>query len=177
MFILNNKPLPIDCAFTINDIQYPSNWLRLSTIEEKNSLGITEVPDPVRADDRFYWDGNINNPKALEDKLETKEDGTPLYVLVYNPNTQQMEDTSEQVITRGLKYNTIQQVKSLANSMLQSTDWMIIRSIERNIPVPTEVVAERQSIINQANSIESAINAVTTVEELIALNKSIEVPK
>ena len=68
MFLLNGNTLPQGTAFTANGIQYPSNWLNLSTLAEKEAIGITEVIDPVRADDRFYWDGNTENPKALEDK-------------------------------------------------------------------------------------------------------------
>jgi hypothetical protein len=48
MFILDGKPLPLDRAFTTSDgTQYPANWLRLSTIEERDAIGITEVPDEV----------------------------------------------------------------------------------------------------------------------------------
>jgi len=67
MFLLNNQPLPIDTPFQHGGIQYPANWLRLASAEEKAAIGITEVADPVRADDRFYWDGNINNPRPLDD--------------------------------------------------------------------------------------------------------------
>ena len=66
MFLLNGAPLPVDVPFTANEIQYPANWLRLSTAEEKAAIGITEVPDPVRADDRFYWNGDINTPKDID---------------------------------------------------------------------------------------------------------------
>lgn len=66
MFLLNGTPLSVDVPFTTNEIQYPANWLRLSTAEEKAAIGITEVADPVRADDRFYWDGDINNPKDID---------------------------------------------------------------------------------------------------------------
>jgi hypothetical protein len=65
MFLLDGNPLPVDVAFTHNDIQYPANWLRLATAKEKKAIGITEVEDPVRADDRFYWNGDIKNPKDL----------------------------------------------------------------------------------------------------------------
>jgi len=66
MFLLNGNRLPEGTAFTdANGNQYPANWLNLSTEEEKNAVGITWVADPVRADDRFYWDGNVNNPKDL----------------------------------------------------------------------------------------------------------------
>ena len=42
-FKLNGNPLAVDVAFSHNDIQYPANWLRLSTAQEKKDLGITEV--------------------------------------------------------------------------------------------------------------------------------------
>jgi len=63
MFLLNNVPLPIDTPFEINGTQFPANWLRLTSIEEKNAIGITEVADPVGWDDRFYW--GVDNPKDL----------------------------------------------------------------------------------------------------------------
>ena len=55
MFILDGKPLSPDVAFTTGGIQYPVNFLRLSTLEEKEAIGITEVPDPPTWDQRFYW--------------------------------------------------------------------------------------------------------------------------
>lgn len=64
MFLLNNNPLPVGVAFTHNDIQYPANWLQLSTAEEKAEIGITEEADPARYDERFYW--SVGNPKDLD---------------------------------------------------------------------------------------------------------------
>jgi hypothetical protein len=55
MFILDGKPLALDRAFTHNDIQYPANWLRLATPEERQAIGIEEVPDPPVWDQRFAW--------------------------------------------------------------------------------------------------------------------------
>jgi hypothetical protein len=59
MFILNDQPLSPDRAFTHNQIQYPANWLRLSSPEEREAIGITEEPDPIQVDQRFYWDTGI----------------------------------------------------------------------------------------------------------------------
>ena len=42
-FLLDGKPLAIDVPFTYGDINYPANWLRLSTADEKTALGITEL--------------------------------------------------------------------------------------------------------------------------------------
>lgn len=48
MFLLNGKALPLDTPFKTEDgTSFPANWLRLTTIHEKNAIGITEVPDPV----------------------------------------------------------------------------------------------------------------------------------
>jgi hypothetical protein len=170
MFLLNGKPLAVDTAFTTeNGTQYPSNWLRLSTADEKSAIGITEVPDPVRASDVFYWDGDINNPKALEDKLEVKEDGTPLYVQKYNPVTEQMEDTDKQVVTKGLKSNFIAQVKAQAGSLLNATDWKVIRAAEGGKALDDETKAARIAIRTKSDEFEAQIKACTTVEQLAAI--------
>jgi len=63
MFQLDNKPLALDVPFTHADIQYPANWLRLATSEERAAIGITEASDPEVYDDRFYW--GVGNPKDL----------------------------------------------------------------------------------------------------------------
>ena len=63
MLILDGKPLSYDRAFSHAGVSYPANWLRLSTWEEKQRIGITEVPDPAQQswDQRFYW--GVDNPK------------------------------------------------------------------------------------------------------------------
>ena len=66
MILVNNNPLPTDTPFTVNGVQYPANWLRLTSAEEKATIGITEVADAVREDDRFYWNGVKANPRPLE---------------------------------------------------------------------------------------------------------------
>lgn len=172
-FLLNGKPLPIDTPFTTEDgVQRPANWLRLASAEEKSAIGITEIADAVRADDRFYWDGNLDNPKALEDREESDEDGNPLYVKVYDPVTESMVDTTERLVTKGLKSNFIAQVKQTAGSILAQTDWMIIRKAERDVAIPADVVAYRASVVAKADELEGAISAVTTVEQLASLDLS-----
>jgi hypothetical protein len=64
MFMLNGSPLATDTPFTHNEIQYPANWLRMTTLAEKEAIGITEVADPVAYDDRYYW--GPGNPKDLD---------------------------------------------------------------------------------------------------------------
>jgi len=134
--------------------------------------------DEIRPDDRYYWvtanpDGSYTaTPKALEDREEVDEDGNPMYVKVYNKETEQMEDTAERLVTKGLKSIHIEQVKLTANSILAQTDWMIIRKTERNVDIPADTVAYRASVVAKASELEAAISAVTSVEELMALNLS-----
>jgi len=169
---LNGKTLQADRGFTHDGVQYPRNWLVKSTQAEKDALGITWEADPVRADDRYYWDGDVNNPKALEDKLETKEDGTPLYVQVYNPDTEQMEDTTEQVVTHGLKHTMTAQVKDTAGKLLSTTDWYVTRKVERNVDIPTDVASKRVAIVAESERLETAIAGASTVEALIEVMNS-----
>ena len=61
---LNSKPLAVDVAFKTSDgTQYPSNWLRLSSADEKKAIGITEVAEPTSYDRRFY--SAVDKPRDL----------------------------------------------------------------------------------------------------------------
>jgi len=65
MLKLDGKTLQYDRAFTHEGISYPANWLRLTTLEEKQAIGIYEVADNTQSwDQRFYW--GIDNPKDLD---------------------------------------------------------------------------------------------------------------
>jgi hypothetical protein len=67
MFLLNGQPLSEGISFKdALGNSYPPQWLNTSTEAEKLAIGITWVADPVRADDRFYWNGDINLPKDLD---------------------------------------------------------------------------------------------------------------
>ncbi len=146
MFILDNKQLQVDVPFEVNGTKYPANWLRMTTLEEKLAIGITEVPDPVRHDDRFYWDHDL--PKQLEDI--------------------QVEQAEQEAYTQaGLKTQWITQVKDTANKMLAPTDWMIIRKLDRGVEVPAEVVKARDAIVAECARLEAAIRKCKTVEALI----------
>jgi hypothetical protein len=173
-FKLGTKTIQLDTPFTHNDIQYPANWIRLASEEDKSAIGMTWEVDAVRYDDRFYWDGNINNPKALEDKLEVDQDGNPMYVKVLGVVDGQpaMVDSTKRLVTKGLKSNFISQIKYTAGTILAQTDWIIIRKAERNVDIPSAVATYRANVVAKAAELETAISAVTTVEQLIALDLS-----
>lgn len=149
MFLLNEKPLALDVPFTTADgTQYPANWLRLASAEEKAAIGITEVADPAPYDDRFWW--GVGNPKQLEDETVTPEGGEPY--------TQ-----------KGLKSQMIAQVKATAGSLLAATDWKIVRASEGIKPVDADTLAARSAIRAASDANEAAITACTSVDALAAL--------
>jgi len=175
MFLLDGKRLPQDTPFTQNGIQYPANWLNLSSLEEKESIGITEVAQEQRPDDRFYWiqdnnDGTFtSSPKILNDREEVDENGDPMYVKVYDVATESMIDSTERLVTKGLKSQWVAQVKDTTNKLLAATDWMVIRKAERDIAIPAETVTYRAAVLTEYNRLKTAINSASTMEEFITV--------
>ena len=175
MYKLGNLTLRIGRSFTVGDVMYPSNWLQKSTEAERTAIGITWEDDPVRADDRYYWDGDINNPKALEDKKEVDEDGNPLYVQVLDntdPDNPVMVDSDERLVTKGLKSNMIAQVKDTAGKLLAQTDWYVVRNSEKSTAIPTDVTTKRDAIRTECDRLETAITGAADVEALITVMNS-----
>ena len=157
MFILNGKPLALDRAFTAPDgTQYPANWLRLASPEQRAAIGITEQADAPSYDQRYFWgydaDGELI-PKQLEDEVITPDDGEPY--------TQ-----------TGLKTQHIRQTKETANTLLQPTDWYVVRNFERNIEVPVGIVSFRAGVIAVSEERETLIGLTTSVVELKGLYES-----
>jgi len=146
-FKLNGKPLAVDVAFSHNDIQYPANWLRLSTAEEKTAIGITEVDDPKVYDSRFYW-GN-GTAKELDDKKETI-DGV-------------------EVTTLGVKSILKTQVKVTAGTLLAKYDWYVVRKTEKGTAIPSEISTYRDAVRTACDTIEKEIDACSDTAALVTL--------
>ena len=137
--------------------------------------------DEIRPDDQYYWvtqnsDGSYTGvPKELEDREESDKNGNPLYVRVYNKETEQMEDTAERLVTKGLKSNWIAKVKHNTNMTLAQTDWYVIRKAERNVDIPADVATYRAAVVAWATATEASISAVTTVEQLKEINLGVSI--
>ena len=132
-FKLNGNPLAVDVAFSHNDIQYPANWLRLSTAQEKKDLGITEVADAPTYDSRFYnGDGTA---KKLTDTNEVDENGDPI-----------LDGYGNQVVTLGVKSVLKAQEKNTADSLLAPHDWYVVRKAEKGTAIPSAITTYRDAV-------------------------------
>jgi hypothetical protein len=168
MFLLDGKPLNIDTPFTHNGTSYPQNWLRLTSLAEKQAVGIVEVADVTTTyDDRFYW--GVDNPKLLNDREESDKDGNPMYVKVLGivNGLPAMVDSSERLVTKGMKSNWTAQVKDTANKLLAQTDWMVIRKAERNVAIPDATVTYRAAVITECTRLVAAIAAASDITAFI----------
>ena len=171
MLKLNGRTLNPDEGFQHEGTSYPQNWLRLTSLEEKQAIGITEEPDVVAPwyDQRFYW--GVDNPKLLNDREESDEQGNPMYVQVLGTVDGQpaMVNSTERLVTRGMKHQWTVQFKQAANSMLAQTDWMVIRKAERDIAIPADIAAKRAAVVAECARLEAAITAASDVPALIAV--------
>jgi len=147
MFKHNNTPIPLDTPFTIDGTSYPANWLRLTSLAEKQAVGIEEVADVTTTyDDRFYW--GVDNPKQLEDVTVTPEGGEPY-------------------VQKGMKSNWTAQVKQVAGSLLSATDWMVIRKAERDVAIPEATATYRAAVITECSRLVAAIAAASDMTAFI----------
>lgn len=173
-FQLNNQFISIDRPYTdANGVRYPN--LRDPAI--RAALGVTEVADEPTYDQRFYW--SVGNPKLLDDREESDEQGNPLWVKVLGEvdGEPAMVDSDVRLVTKGLKSQWIAQVKATAGSLLAQTDWYVIRSAERQVAIPESVVGYRAAVVSEANRLEAAISGVTSVEQLIDTVNTMNWPK
>ena len=161
-----NKYIVEGTAFELDEVQYPQNWLNLSTPEEKAALGLQEVIATNEAgDDRFYWVSEtldkatltyVNTPKQLDDSEEEDESG-------------------KLVKTTGLKTAWTAQVKQTVFTLLSPTDYIDIRNL-RDPSYKPEWMTWRESVRDYSATTVAAIAACKNVDELAAIIASISWP-
>ena len=130
-----------------NGIQYPGNWLKLTSDEEKAAVGITYEPDPAPFDPKYYY--SAGNPRPVDD-------GTDEYDNEYT----------------GLKTGFIAEQATIAGQILSSTDWYAVRKAETSKAIPAAIKTYRAAVRTACDARQAEIAAVTTTEELEALMKA-----
>ena len=155
---IGDRKLPLDVAFDHNEIQYPPKWLRLSTAEQRDELGITWVAETNQVwDQKFYWGYDSDNnliPKQLDDV--TDEDG----------NT-----------TTGLKTLWKSKQSEIAASLLTPSDWRVIKAKETSSTMPAAWKTYRAAIRTACNTRQTEIDAcsdVAALKELVTGSEQIQ---
>ena len=145
MFTVSGQTIKYDRAWTHPDtgVQYPANWLRLTSLAEKQAVGLVEVTTPAAEvyDQRFYW--GVDSPKQLDDV--TDDDG----------NT-----------TTGLKTLWKAKQNEIAASLLAPSDWRIIKAKETSTNIPSVWKTYRAAIRTACNTRQTEIDACADVPAL-----------
>jgi len=137
-------------AFTINDVQYPSNWLNLSTPEEKSAIGLEEViATNSPANDVYYWVSS------------TLDKATLTYT-----------NTPKDLAT--VKANAVSQVNATAYSLLLPSDWMVVKAFETSTPINPDWNTYRASIRATADSTRTAVTAAQDVDAVATIMGNIQ---
>ena len=157
MFTVSGKTIQYDRAWTHPDtgVHYPANWLRLTTLAEKQAVGLVEVVNTQSAhDQRFYW--GVGNPKQLNDEAVLDESGN---------------DTGE--VQTGLKTLWKNTQNEIAATLLAPSDWRVVKVLEVNssfanakAALPSTWQTYRAAVRTACNTRQTEIDACTTVDEL-----------
>lgn len=159
--------LQMDMPFTVGDKQYSSKFLRSSSAQEKLEAGVWEIIDGPRADDRFYWVANATY--RLNEVNSTVEASYSATAKQLDDTTETPEGATEPVTTKGLKSQWIAATKETANKLMATSDWMVIRKMERNVDIPAETAAYRAAVIAECTRLVADITAAADVPALVAV--------
>ena len=154
----------------------------------KTANGLQDIVNAEQKDRKYYYvnqsdvtlvdgvatQGFTNTAMAIEDVDAVDSDGNQLYVQEWDDDFDngegeepgKMVDTSEKMITHGLKYSFKNQIKEQANSALDPTDWMVIRKAERDVAIPDVTVTYRAAVITECARLETAIAGAADVDAL-----------
>lgn len=128
--------------FTIDGVEYPSNWLNLSTQEEKEAIGLEEVIATNQpANDQYYW-VSVELDKATLTYVNTPKD------------------------LADVKTTAVNNVRASAYSILLPSDWMVVKAFETSTQIPADWNTWRAEIRTQAQDAITAIEAATDVDEV-----------
>lgn len=137
-------------AFTVEGVQYPSNWLNLATAEDKAALGLVEVTtEGTPSNDQYFWVS-----ESLVNGVRT-----------YTNTPKELASVQETALGK---------IKQAAFSALSGSDWMVSRASEGGAAMPQEWKTWRASVRTATNAAATLITAATTVEQIAAV--SMELP-
>ena len=148
--------IPAGSQFSWDGIDYPPNWINMSSPEEKAAIGMVDVVYGQPANDQYYW-VQQNDP-------------------VYNAQTNQVDisftNTSKDLTS--VKTNALNTINNTAYSILQLSDWMVVKGIETSTPVNPDWNAWRASIRATADSTRTAITGASDVDSVAQIMGNIE---
>lgn len=161
-------------ALTIGDINYPSNIFTIWSAEELEAIGIYEVViDNTNLKDKEYYINTNQSFNFASGAVTASYDTATAKALADTLFTAQDETnglgTEGEVKAKGLKTIKKENINKEAGSILQPTDWMVIRATEGGTAVPSSITTQRAAVRTKANEMCTAIDNAADVDALAAL--------
>ena len=161
-------------ALTIGDINYPSNIFTIWSAEELEAIGIYEVViDNTNLKDKKYYI-NTNQSFNFANDTVTASYGTATAKAIADTLYTAQDETNGigtegEVKAKGLKTIKKENINKEAGSILQPTDWMVIRATEGGTAVPSSITTQRAAVRTKANEMCTAIDNAADIDALITL--------
>jgi len=142
MYYANDRKLPLDQGFKLDEISYPANWLRLASSDAKEAVGIEWRADPSL---------KFKNKKFYYNRVENGE-------VVSTPKDLDM-----------LKRKMVNDANRTAHQMLSGSDWMVIRQQEAGVGLLPQWGDYRTAVRTEANRQCDHIDASPNIDSLETL--------
>ena len=150
-------------SLTLGDVNHPANIFNLWSEAELKAIGIYEIviDNTNRKDSEYYI--NTNQTYAFASDTVTASYGTATVRAIADVTN------ADDSITAGLKSQHKTQINATAATLLQPTDWMVVRAAEGGTAVPSANTTYREAVRTKANTHCTAIDGVSDVNALAAL--------
>jgi hypothetical protein len=140
--------VPAGTVFTWAETQYPSNWLNLSSPEEKAAIGMVDVIHEARADDRYFW-VTEGSPTLADGVVRIGYTSTPKELV-------------------GLRKQATDAIDEKIYLTLKTSDYIMVRNYQDPTYKPNWITW-RDSVLSTGRTAKDEIAAATSVESLIAV--------
>lgn len=127
--------------------------------EELKDLGIYDVVKPsfdkeIQTKGGLYFDADNEIVTYDVTNIDFSQD-----VDILDDEGEPTGETEKRYKIADIKADKIAEIKSKAGEMLKPTDWQVIRKVERDIDIDTDVATERAGILTEADRLEAEVNA------------------
>ena len=158
----------------INGIQYPSSIFSLWSKEELFNIGLVPYSITKGEDTRIKTEGGVVNELSSDKKTAI---GVTQYtdkslddVVQYDSDGKEMlNDDGTIAVKEGLKTFYKRMVDERCYNILNQTDWYVVKHTELGSVIPETILTHRQEVREKANTLETKINACSSVDDIVKL--------
>ena len=143
-------------TMTIDGITHPRAIFSLWTAAEKKAIGILPVTMATPLNTTYYTPRNPTY--AIED------DG--------NSVTETIAKAGDKTLAN-VQANQLTKIKQRAYTLLQPTDWYIVRKTETSTAVPAKITAYRTAVRTVYAAAKSAISGASDIDALLVVNTNV----